>query len=172
MKASGIPFAGDETAMLRGFLDHFRDTLQRQAAGLDATQLGQPLPPSTLSLGRLLAHLCFVEDHWFSVVLAGNDPDPEWRDVDWRASPDVDFDAWDRWSPDDLRARHRDFCARSEAALDAALATGGLDQLCARQRHGHDVSLRWVLVHMIEEYARHCGHADLIREALDGAVDL
>lgn len=167
-----LPFTGDETTLLRGFLQYFRDTLQRQASGLDAEQLGQPHPPSTLTLGGLVAHLCFVEDHWFSFIVAGHERDLEWRDVDWKVEPDHDFEQWHRWSPDELLARHRDFCDRSDALLDAALGEGGLDQLCARKRHGHDVDLRWVLIHMVEEYARHCGHADLIREAVDGAVAL
>lgn len=168
-----IPFTGDETTLLRAFLDHHRETLQRQCSDLDVDGLGRRQPPSTLTLGGLLAHLCFVEDYWFSVVLHGNAPDPEWSDVDWRATPDHDFDGWPRWTPTELLARHRDFTRRSDALLEAALASGdGLDQLCATQRHGSDVSLRWVLIHMIEEYARHCGHADLLREAVDGVRDL
>lgn len=172
MNAARIPFAGDEPTLLRAFLGHFRETLQRQCTGLDAAQVARRLEPSALTLGGLLSHLAFVEDHWFAVVLTGEEPAPEWRDVDWRADPDFEFHRARGRTPEELLAGHREACERSEALLDAALTRGGLDQLCARRRHGREVSLRWVLVHMVEEYARHCGHADLLRESIDGAVDL
>jgi uncharacterized damage-inducible protein DinB len=173
------PLAGDEVSQLRGWLDHHRDTLRLKTEGLDQQQLATPLPPSSLTLGGLLKHLALVEDNWFSAVLLGNDTAEPWRDVDWKGDPDWEFRTAADDSPAELRRLFDEATEASDRILDEVLATdrpdgpagpGGLDRLSARaSRHtGEHFSLRWILLHMIEEYARHNGHADLLREAVDG----
>ncbi|WP_402465111.1 DinB family protein [Isoptericola aurantiacus] len=166
------PLRADESTTLRAFLDYHRDTLRRKAAGLTAEQLRTPLPPTTMTLGGLLKHLAYVESNWFLVVLDGGDPLPPFDTVDWSADPDWEWHSAATDSPADLQELLDQAVAASDRVLDAALVQGGLDQLAAREsRHGDGAfSLRWILVHLIEEYARHNGHADLLREALDGAT--
>jgi len=157
---------GDERALLLDLLGAQRATLEVKCAGLDADALARrSVPPSTLSLLGLVRHLADVERRWFRQVLAGADAPARFSSD---AAPDGDFDgavadpevvarAWDAW--------------RAEVAFadrfirDAA----GLDVVGADAWRGA-VSLRWVLVHLVEEYARHNGHADLLRERIDGAV--
>ncbi|WP_141014273.1 DinB family protein [Nocardioides sambongensis] len=164
------PRAADETTMLRAFLDYHRATLLRQAEGLDAEQLGRSLPPSTMTLGGMLKHLAFVEDWWFNVTLLGDEPAPPWDTVDWEADGDWDWHSAAHDTPDGLRTLLAGAIARSEEILGDR---PDLERVAVRHRPGRSpVTLRWILVHMIEEYARHCGHADLIRESVDGATDL
>ena len=160
------PLAGDECTTLLGFLDYQRATLAWKCAGLDDDQLRHRLPSSALSLGGMLLHLARVEDNWFSQVVA-DQPNPEpWASMDWAAEWDV---AADR-TGDELRRTWADRVDASRQVVAAALEAG---QAALDTTHsawgglGHP-SLRWVLVHMIEEYARHNGHADLLREAIDG----
>jgi hypothetical protein len=164
--------AADEATTLLSFLDYFRATLRRQTEGLDAAQLATRLPPSTLTLGGLLKHLAFVEGYWFRYVLAGADQVEPWASVDWRAAPDWDLDSAAADAPEDLRGLFQAEVAAADEVIRRVLDDGGLDTLAVRERHGTRPSLRWILVHMVEEYARHCGHADLIRESVDGAVEL
>jgi hypothetical protein len=166
---------GDEVTTLRGFLDFHRDTLRWKTAGLTAAQLRTPLPPGTMTLGGLLKHLAYVESQWFAVVLDGGDARPPFDAVDWAADPDWEWHSAAHDDPADLRALLDDAVAASDRALDRLLGrapspAAGLDVLSAREdRHGDGAfSLRWILVHLVEEYARHNGHADLLREALDG----
>lgn len=162
------PPSGPEQGQLTAFLDHFRATILRKAEGLDAAGLARPLPPSSLTLGGLLNHLAYVEDLWFRVRFAGLPADDLWADVDWTADPDHEFDTAAEVPPDELRRRYLDACERSRAVVRA---TDCLDQRAARPRsNGQYVDLRWILLHMLEETARHAGHADLLREAVDGTV--
>ena len=147
------------------FLDYFRSVLLRKAAGLDATQLATTLGPSTLTIGGLVKHMAFVEDHWFHNVLLGNDYPEPWASADWATSPDWEFDTASNDSPSELLGQFRASIARSDMAI---ASIPGLDSIAAKPSNGEPTSLRWILVHMIEEYARHCGHADLIRESIDG----
>lgn len=169
-----IPPSGDEITLLRAFLDEQRATVRRQCADLDAVHLATALPPSSITLGGLLSHLAFVEDHWFSHVLLGRPYAPMWAEIDWRADPDRDWELAAGRGPAELLALHDGAIAASEAILDDVLAaTGGdLDRPAERSRHGRTVSLRWILLHLIEEYARHAGHADLVRESIDGRTAL
>lgn len=168
-----LPQQADETTTLRAFLDFFRDTLRRQCAGIGAEGLAQTLAPSTMTLGGMLKHLTFVEQWWFSIVLHGREASGIWADVDWDADEDWEWHSAAQDSPDQLRTWLDEAIAESDRCLEEALARGeGLDLPAARERRGETVSLRWILVHMVEEYARHCGHADLIRESIDGATDL
>jgi uncharacterized damage-inducible protein DinB len=163
------PVAADETATLLGFLEFHRATLEWKSAGLDAAGLAATVGGSSLTLGGMLKHLSYVEDHWFSLFLHGQDRQPPWDTVDWAADPDWDWHSAAGDSPEQLRTLWRDTVARSRVLVDKALADGGLDQLARRTwSDGRAPSLRWILVHMIEEYSRHNGHADLIRESVDG----
>ncbi len=166
------PLAVDEATTLRAFLDYHRDTLRMKTAGLDAAQLNATLPPSTMTLGGLLKHLALVEDYWFSVVLLGNEDAEPWKSVDWDADRDWEWHTAADDSPEELRRLFDEMVAAADRCLDEALADGGLDRLSVKEsRHeGGKFSLRWILVHMIEEYARHNGHADLIRESIDGVT--
>lgn len=165
-------FAADEATTLRGFLDYFRATIRRQVEGLDADQLRLRLPVSSMTLGGIVEHLAWVEDWWFGQVFVGRAQAARWSHLDWEADGDAEWaDAVHRdlGTLDELL---RDSVSDSDRVLEEALVHGGLDQISARDQHGDRASLRWILVHLIEEYARHCGHADLIRESIDGATDL
>ncbi len=163
-------FQAGEIETLTDFLNFHRDTLRLKTDGLDAAQLATRLAPSTMTLGGMVKHLAWVEDWWFSQVLLGKPPAEAWADVDWEADKDWEWTSAAADSPAQLRAILDDAVAASDAILESALP-GGLDQLAVRVgRGGHQPSLRWILVHMIEEYARHNGHADLIRESIDGVV--
>jgi len=163
------PLAADETATLLGFLEYQRATLAWKCGGLDAAGLGATVAASSMTLGGMLKHLAYVEDDWFSVWLLGRDLGPPWDAVDWDADRDWDWHSAAEDSPEQLHALWQDAVARSRAVVAEALADGGLDRLSRRTwPDGRGPSLRWILVHMIEEYARHNGHADLLRESVDG----
>lgn len=174
-------YSNTEVGMLRSYLDHFRGTVRLQASGITDAQLDQSLPPSDLTLGGMLKHLAFVEDYWFSYHLRAHEPAPPWDTAPWGDDPD-----WDWHSA--AGARHAELdgllaaaIVRSDECLDTALAEDPeLDRPVARPQapeegetaKGETATVRWVLVHMVEEYARHAGHADLIRQSIDGATDL
>jgi uncharacterized damage-inducible protein DinB len=163
------PQAADETATLLGFLDYQRATLAWKCAGLDAAGLSATVGASTMTLGGLLKHMALVEDHWFSRSLHGQEWQPPWDAIDWKNDPDWEWRSAADDSPDELRALWENAVARSRALVAEALEEGGLDRLARRtRRNGSAPSLRWILLHMIEEYARHNGHADLLRESVDG----
>jgi uncharacterized damage-inducible protein DinB len=163
------PLAADETGTLLGFLDFQRATLEWKCAGLDAAGLSATVAASSMTLGGMLKHLAYVEDLWCSRSLHGRDPQPPWDTVDWKADPDWDWHSAEADTPEQLHALWRDAVERSRSMVEEALADGGLGQLARRTwPDGRAPSLRWILVHLIEEYARHNGHADLIRESLDG----
>ncbi|SED28283.1 Protein of unknown function [Amycolatopsis tolypomycina] len=162
------PLDGDEVTTLLGFLDFHRATLAWKCAGLDSAGLRATHPPSSMTLGGLLKHLAYVEDHWFSYVLRGRDRMAPFDAVDWRATPDWDWESAADDTPDQLVGLWEDAVKRSRAAL--AEADGDLSRRARRAlRDGSTPSLRWILVHMVEEYCRHNGHADLIRESIDGS---
>ena len=163
------PLAADEIDTLLGYLDYQRATLAWKCGGLDAAGLRATVGASSMTLGGMLKHLAYVEDSWFSRWLHGRDRQPPWDAVDWRADPDWEWNSAAEDSPEQLFALWEDALARSRSLVAEALADGGLDQLARRTwPDGRSPSLRWILVHMIEEYARHNGHADLLRESVDG----
>jgi uncharacterized damage-inducible protein DinB len=163
------PLAAGETATLLGFLDYQRATLEWKCSGVDAAGLATTVAASSMTLGGLLKHLAYVESQWFSRSLHGHDPQPPWDTVDWAADIDWDWNSAADDPPDQLFELWRNTVARSRALTADALSAGGLDQLARRTwADGRAPSLRWILCHMIEEYARHNGHADLIRESVDG----
>jgi uncharacterized damage-inducible protein DinB len=160
------PVRGTEAEQLYGFLDYQRATLEWKTAGLDAAQLARTHPPSTMTLGGMLKHLALVEDYWFSYVFAGNEAATVFRDVDWDDDPDWEWHTAASDEPSLLRALLDGVVVHSRSVVQGE----ELDALSARpsRRTGEKLSLRWIVLHMIEEYARHNGHADLIRESIDG----
>ena len=163
------PFAGDESATSLGFLEFQRATLAWKTQGLDAAGLGTTVAASSMTLGGMLKHLALVEDSWFSEWLLGRDLGPPWDAVDWDADPDWDWHSAAADTPGQLLTLWQDAVARSRSAVTEALADGGMGRLARRTwPDGRSPSLRWIVCHMIEEYARHNGHADLIRESIDG----
>lgn len=159
-----------EREMLEGYLDYHRATLLMKVDGLSQTQLGQPIPSSTMTLAGLLKHMALVEDTWFTERFAGGEMPPPFAGKDWAADPDWEWRTAVDDDPAWLVQRYVEACARSRAV---AASAGSLDQeAVAGRRHSDDVpfTLRWILCHMIEETARHNGHADLLREHVDGAT--
>lgn len=161
---------GDEADTLLGFLDYQRATLAWKCSGLDSAGLSATTAASTMTLGGLLKHMALVEDGWFSRALHGNPRRPPWDAIDWKTDPDWEWHSAARDTPEELFAIWRAAVDRSRELVAQSLAGGrGLDQIAAQPlRDGRPVSLRWIVAHMIEEYSRHNGHADLLRESIDG----
>lgn len=164
------PLAGTEVEHLLGALDRLRATFRWKAGGLDAAGLAVRLPPSTLTLGRLLKHLACVEDVVLTVKLDGLAPGEPWRSADWDAHPDWDLTSADADPPQELYALWDAAVERSRARVAEALAAGGLDREAHVADGGVHAILRRLLFDLVEEYGRHTGHADLLREAVDGLV--
>lgn len=163
------PLGGTEVEMLLGFLDYQRATLEWRCTGLDSTALTATTAASDLTLGGLLKHMAYVEDEWFSRRLPGSERVEPWVSVDWEADRDWELTSAADDTPGELFSLWRASVTRSKAQCTAAIANGGLSQLAKHPwPDGQAPSLRWILVHMIEEYARHNGHADFLREAIDG----
>jgi uncharacterized damage-inducible protein DinB len=165
---------GDERTVLAGYLHDYRLTLELKCAGLDAEAMAcRSVEPSDLSLLGLVRHLSDAERYWFRNVMAGEDAPARYRasagDDHDRAFSDVVADpaavalAWENWW---------DEVTFAERFVDEAADLDLMKSFVGRGGHQVQVSLREVLVHMIEEYARHIGHADLLRERIDGRVGL
>ncbi|MGW4642805.1 mycothiol transferase [Sphaerisporangium sp. NPDC004334] len=164
------PLAGDEAAHLVGALERLRTTFRWKADGLDEDGLRTRVGASTLTLGRLLKHLAVVEDHMFNVKFQGKSIGSPWEEH-WEGGDDWQFTSADTDEPEHLYRLWDDAVARSRATLEAALADSGLDQLAHISTPGGEhASLRRLVCDLIEEYGRHTGHADLLREAVDGRV--
>ncbi|MGW0768482.1 mycothiol transferase [Streptomyces sp. NPDC002676] len=165
------PLAGTEADTLTGSLERQRRIFAWKCGNLDAAGLGARLATSTLTLGGLLKHLALVEDEYFSKRLLGQELGAPWSAVDWDAEPDWEWTSAAHDTPEQLYALWEGAVARSRAALRQALAEGGPDAPAHHtSRDGRSVSVRRLLIDVVEEYARHLGHADLIREAVDGRV--
>ncbi|WP_370247135.1 DinB family protein [Nocardioides sp.] len=166
------PLAGGEAATLLGFLEHHRATLRWKVGGLSTEQLRAAPLPSSLTLVGLLKHLAYVEDWWSGVVLSGRGQAPPFDTAPWDDDPDWELTSARADDPADVLALWESRVAAARDDVDAALAREGLDtpSAIAHPRTGERASLRWILVHLIEEYARHNGHADLLREAIDGTT--
>ncbi len=163
--------AGTETEHLVGALDRLRTTFRWKAGGLDPAGLQTRIGASTMTLGGLLKHLALVEDYTFNTKMRGESPGTPWDAVDWEVDPDWDWTSAADDSPEELYALWDGAVERSRARLDAAVADGGLDQLVhVSDDDGRHASLRRLVCDLIEEYGRHTGHADLLREAVDGLV--
>jgi uncharacterized damage-inducible protein DinB len=156
----------DEFTSLTQYLDFQRATILLKTEGLTHEQLNQTLSPSTLTLGGLLKHLALVEDAWIHDRFCGLPKIEPWASAPLDVDEDWDFHSAAIDSPEELRALYKAACERSRVAIVGV----PLDQLAVAQRKVGDWTLRWVLLHLIEETARHAGHADLLRESIDGVV--
>jgi hypothetical protein len=165
------PFAGTEAEQLVGALDRLRTTFRWKVDDLDAAGLRARIGASSLTLGGLLKHLAVQEDYAFTTKLSGEAIGAPWDLADWDDNDDWEFTSAANDTPEQLYALWDGAVERSGARLDAALADGGVDQLVHLSGpDGRHASLRRLLCDLIEEYGRHTGHADLLREAVDGLV--
>lgn len=165
------PLSGTEVEHLLGALDRLRTTFRWKAAGLDAAALDTTVGASSLTLGGLLKHLAACEDHLFSTKMKGEPMGAPWTGMDQDGSANWHFRSAADNSPEELYALWDGAVARSRATLSAALAEGGLDQeVHVTAPDGRHASLRRLVFDLVEEYGRHTGHADLIREGVDGLV--
>ena len=158
-----IPRTGDERATIEGFLEYQRAIFEFKCSGVDDDGMRRAaVPPSNLTLLGLLRHMADVERGWFRRTIAGEDVPDCWstdadRDADFNDVADASVAAaWTAW--------------REEVAAARAITSARTLDDSGSQRDGRQVSLRWVMVHMTEEYSRHNGHADLIRECVDGVT--
>lgn len=161
------PTQADERASLAGFLDYHRATLMWKCDGLAAEQLRQRVvPPSTMSLLGLVRHLAEVERSWFRRGFSGEDAPPLYfSDSD----PDGDFDNVDGAGAAEVAEAFATWRAECDRAREIVAAAPSLE-VAVTDRRGRTISLRWIMLHVLEEYARHNGHADLFRERIDGSV--
>lgn len=155
------PPAGSEKEMLTRFLDYQRGIVLRKAAGLSDEELRRPMTPSNVTLLGMVKHLAYVERWWFQAMFAGQHVPFPWTDDD----PDADFRVEPDETTESIVELYRDEVERSQAIATAA----GLDEV-AKDSRREGKTMRWILLHMIEEVARHLGHADIIRENLDGST--
>ena len=162
--------SADERATLTEFLDWYRLTLVLKASGLTDEQARTRFVPSKTTIMGLVRHSAEVERHWFQRMFLGHDADDVYRrGVGVAENPDLDWDGIDDASIADAIADYEAECEKARAITAAA----HLDALSVRRARGYgdrSVSLRWILVHMIEETARHVGHADILRELTDGTT--
>ena len=158
-----VPFAGDEKAMLSAFLDRYRETILWKLDGLTKEQASARLVPSATTLLGIVKHLAYVERGWFQMNFAGEPPNYPWPEDE--PDEDIDFRLTTSDTIESISALYRQEIARSREIVAGA----SLEELSKNQERGPR-SLRWIMVHMIEETARHAGHADILRELTDGAI--
>lgn len=166
------PFAGTEAEQLIGALDRQRATFRFKTDGLDAAGLAaRPIPSSGLSLGGLLNHLAAVESTYAFWKAFGESPGEPWASADWEGDPQWEFRTAADLTPAELYARYDGDVTRARARIADGLAAGGLDQhVHVTGPDGAPATLRRLLLDLLEEYGRHTGHADLLREAVDGVT--
>lgn len=161
-----------ERESLNQFLDYYRATMVRLAEGLTKDQLATTVASSDLTIAGLLKHLALVEDSWFQDDMDGRPVPAPFTDIDWDDDPNWEFRTALDDEPEYLIGLYLAACDRSREVV----AAHDLDDLSVstsrRTDPGTHYSLRWIMLHMIEETARHVGHADLIRQAIDGATGL
>ncbi len=167
-KAWEPPLAGTDQAQLLGALERLRTVFRWKADGLDAAGLAQRVGKSSLTLGGLLKHLALIEDYYVTEKLDGAPMAGPWPETDWDTDPTWEFTSAAGDSPQTLYGLWDDAVQRSRVRLAAALAAGGMDQPVAANVDGEHASLRRLLTDLVEEVGRHAGHADLLREAVDG----
>ena len=158
-----LDMTADERTTLREWLEMYRATVPLKVAGLTGEQLcAQPVPGSTLSLLGVVRHLTEVERYWLTDVLLGEDSPDIYSH---REAPEGDFElATPEGAPADLER----YATEVEQARRHEAAAGSVEDPAKGLRHGQPVSLRWILTHLLEEYARHLGHMDMLRGAIDG----
>jgi uncharacterized damage-inducible protein DinB len=152
-------------------LERNRRTFAWKTAGLDADGLAATTAASSMTLGGLVKHMALVEADWLVVKLAGQPYGPPWDEVDFAADPDWEWRTGAQDAPEELYELWRSAVQRSREVVAAVLQDGGLDAPAQfTGRDGRAATVREMLLDMIEEYARHTGHADLLRESVDGLV--
>jgi uncharacterized damage-inducible protein DinB len=159
-KRYGAPVAGEEKEVLGGFLDHYRQTVLDICEGLSDEELRRPMVPSGTSLLGMVKHLAYDERGWFQESVANEPFDYPFDTSD----PDADLRTEEGETSEEIFKLYRDACERSRRALEEA----SLDDMVQNTGRSADYNVRWVVVHMIEETARHAGHADILRELIDG----
>jgi hypothetical protein len=165
------PFAGTEAEHVLGSLDRLRATFRWKADGLDAEQMRRTGPSSSLTAGGLLKHLAAQEDYAAAVKIAGQPMPPVWDDNRWDDDEDWEFSSSAGQSPEELYALYDGAVERARGSVRAVLEDRGLDgDSAVALEDGTRASVRRVLFDLLEEYGRHTGHMDLVREAVDGRV--
>ncbi len=159
----GAPVSGDEKQVLGGFLDHYRATLLGICQGLSDEDLRRSFVPSGTSLLGMVKHLAYVERGWFQEGIGNGVAEYPFSDDD----PDADFRFEPEETTEEIFDLYRAECAKSRDILEAA----SLDDLSEDPSRSADYNVRWIVVHMIEETARHAGHADILRELIDGKTE-
>ena len=167
---AGPPPAGDEIDTLVGGLERNRRTFAWKCSGLDTEAMRRTVGASTMTLGGLVKHLALVEDEYFTRQLTGASMTSPFDAVDFDADPDWEWRTAADDSPEELFALWESCVARSRAHVATAYAGGPDARSAVAWMDGEPPSLRRLMVDLIEEYARHTGHADLIRESIDGLV--
>ena len=164
-----IPKVAGERETLVAFLNFQRAVMIDKASGLTQEQWGTRLEPSSMTLGGMIYHLTVVEESWFADMFAGEGLGEPWASVDWEVDRDWEWNVAPTMDPEVVLDAYRSATKRSN---EIVASVGELEQLSAKTGgdQGEHWSLRWILVHMIEETARHAGHADLIRESIDGST--
>ncbi len=164
-----IPKVAGERETLVAFLNFQRAVMIDKASGLTQEQWGTRLEPSSMTLGGMIYHLTVVEESWFADMFAGEGLGEPWASVDWEADRDWEWNMAPTMDPEVVLDAYRSAIKRSN---EIVASVGELEQLSAKTGgdQGEHWPLRWILVHMIEETARHAGHADLIRESIDGST--
>jgi hypothetical protein len=165
------PFAGTESEHVLGSLDRLRATFSWKAADLDAAGLAHRMPSSSLTIGGLLKHLAAQEDYASAVKIAGDRMPAVWDGNGWNGDDDWEFTTGAQDPPDELYALYDAAVDRSRTVVRAALDDRGLDgDSGVTLDDGTRASIRRILFDLLEEYGRHTGHVDLVRESLDGRV--
>jgi uncharacterized damage-inducible protein DinB len=168
MPGPPIPRQASERETLSAFLDYYRELLIDKASGLTDGQLHTSVEPSSLTLGGLINHMAVVEDDWFVGDFLGQPLPEPWASAPWDEDRDWELNTAHEVPTEELFDRYRRAIARSREIVAGVEDLGALGKRLPSD--GEAWSMRWILVHMIEETARHCGHADFIRESLDGAT--
>ena len=163
------PPAGSEADILLGLLNYGRDTLRWKCSGLGDEQLRQPMAPTSMTLAGLILHLTIVEAGWFNLSFAGGVSMPSWMSIADLEDPDWAWQHAQKFRADQLWGWFDEATGVSDKVIADTLEGGeGLERRAVNPEE--PVSMRWLITHMVEEYARHNGHADLLRESIDGAT--
>jgi uncharacterized damage-inducible protein DinB len=170
-ESAGHESLAAETEAVLAVLERNRRTFAWKTSGLDRSGLAATTAASSMTLGGLVKHMALVETDWLVVKLAGQPHGPPWDEVDFDADPDWEWRTGAQDAPEEVYALWRSAVQRSRDVVAAVLREGGMDAAARfTGRDGRPASLREMLLDMIEEYARHTGHADLLRESVDGLV--
>lgn len=165
-------FSASEEETLLGYIDFLRATFAWKLKGLSEKQLRSTPLRSSMSLIGMAKHLAFVEDFWFVRIATGGASAEPWKSVIWDDDPDWDWNSAAKEPADDVVALWEKSVEDSRAAWDkiSSQKSFSLEDMAPKSFGEDKPSFRWILAHMIEEYGRHCGHADLLREEIDGAT--